>query len=472
MQSESQASTREGRLPAVQLWLLVAAALHGLVFQVLLPPWMGEDEPWHLEYARALAHSTEETRSILPSRSQLADASPSQRRVQERTGAALVDVISTQEEILESMRTEHFWRRVDFAGWEHGAKNLDRFTLGHSEAHQPELYYRVCALVLSATGVESVAAQLFVLRCLSYLFYLLVVGITFVLAKQLSKDPWLPILAALLIAWLPMHARQSAVVSNDVLVKVFTAVVLWLLSAQLVRPLRAPAALVIPLCVVLAMATKQTAVGLAGPLVLLLLSSSIRRRGALLGTLQGAAAIAISGVAIGYWQWSSTTARDALDGLGFPRNAAELKDHLAWIASPNFWREFADTISGSFNWYSRDLPPVMVVFLLSFLGLGLLGSVVVVRRKPEAACRPVVILCWLALATQILAMMARGFPAGRFLFPVLPAVMTLVATGWLSLLSPERKRGAVLLIVTGLVVFDGFALWNGLFKHHYLIWGS
>ena len=32
-------------------WLLLAAALYGLPYHVLLPPWMGEDEPWHLEYA-------------------------------------------------------------------------------------------------------------------------------------------------------------------------------------------------------------------------------------------------------------------------------------------------------------------------------------------------------------------------------------------------------------------------------------
>ena len=35
--------------------LLIAAVLHGLVYMLLLPPWMGEDEPWHVEYAHHLS---------------------------------------------------------------------------------------------------------------------------------------------------------------------------------------------------------------------------------------------------------------------------------------------------------------------------------------------------------------------------------------------------------------------------------
>ena len=37
-------------------WLLLAAAaLNGLVYLLLLAPWMGEDEPWHMEYASHVA---------------------------------------------------------------------------------------------------------------------------------------------------------------------------------------------------------------------------------------------------------------------------------------------------------------------------------------------------------------------------------------------------------------------------------
>ena len=35
--------------------LLIAAVLHGLVYMLLLPPWMGEDEPWHVEYAHHIS---------------------------------------------------------------------------------------------------------------------------------------------------------------------------------------------------------------------------------------------------------------------------------------------------------------------------------------------------------------------------------------------------------------------------------
>ncbi len=35
--------------------LLVAALLHAAAFLVLLPPWMGEDEPWQVEFASHVA---------------------------------------------------------------------------------------------------------------------------------------------------------------------------------------------------------------------------------------------------------------------------------------------------------------------------------------------------------------------------------------------------------------------------------
>ena len=36
-------------------WLLVAASLLGAVHLLLLPPWMGEDEPWHFDYVKNVA---------------------------------------------------------------------------------------------------------------------------------------------------------------------------------------------------------------------------------------------------------------------------------------------------------------------------------------------------------------------------------------------------------------------------------
>ena len=36
-------------------WLVAAVVLHGFAYFFLMAPWMGEDEPWHLEYARNLA---------------------------------------------------------------------------------------------------------------------------------------------------------------------------------------------------------------------------------------------------------------------------------------------------------------------------------------------------------------------------------------------------------------------------------
>ena len=453
-------------------WLFLATALHGLVYLLLLPPWMGEDEPWHVEYSLDLALATEKSRSSLPTSEALAAATPSQRKIQERTGADLADVRDVQARIVQSMQHRDFWQRIDFAGWGPGANDLDRFSLGHSEAQQPPLYYGLCAFLLELSGLDKIESQLSLLRVFSFLMYLAVLGFTYALARQVSRDIWLPALATLLVAWLPMHARQSAVVSNDVLVKVFTSATLWLLAQNLIRPLPAPKALALPVLIFLAMSTKLTAIGIAAPLCLVLFYSSIRRRGPLVGSVQGILVLVLLFGALLWWQSDQTGPRDTLDGMGLPTNSHELELHLKRVLSANYWSEFANTFTGSFNWYSRDLPPLMVNLLMAMIGIGLLSSLLLLRRSSDKRGRIVLAMCWLALVCQLVAMTTRGFSAGRFLFPVLPALMTLVAAGWLVLVPDSRKRALTLSLAMSLVVYDGFALWNGLFVHQYQDWGS
>ncbi len=437
------------------VWLAAAVVLHGLVYFFLVPPWMGEDEPWHLEYARNLAVAEGDEGAD--------ELTVSQRRIHARTGADPDEVVRGQALITASMREHRFWQRVDFAGWEHGADSLDHFVRGHSEAGQPPLYYAACAVLLKLSGLEDVGRQLGLLRGLSFLCYLAVVWLTYALARRAADEPWVAVAAALVVAWLPMHARQSAVVSNDVLVKVFAAATLWLVALGLTgRGGKAVIAGAVA-CAALALATKPTGIGVAAPLGVGLALSVAGGRGRRAGLFAGLLAVGLLAAgAVLYWMTVGSAALP--DG--------DLRAHLRWLFSGDFARKTVRTFFGSFNWYTRELPGPMYTAGATAVALGLAGSLFAAFRRPVGLARGVIAVCWLAVLTQLLAMVLRGFAAGRFFFPVLPALATLVAVGFVAPL-PERWRArAAALLASALVVYDGFALWNGLFPNQYLEWGS
>ncbi len=447
-----------GAGPAVG-WLIPAVVLHGLVYFFLLPLWMGEDEPWHFEYARNLALANGEASS-----EPQAGLTFSQARIRNRTQAAPEDVVETQSLIVDSMRRNQFWRRVDFAGWEHGGTTLDHFVRGHTEANQPILYYAVCSVGLRLFGIQDVERQLWFLRGLSFLCYLAVLFFTYALARLVTKEGWVAATAVLVAAWLPMHARQSGLVSNDVLVKVFSAATLWLTGLILVgRAGRVKIGAMI-LCAGLALGTKATAIGVAGPLCLLI-AVHFRKRGGSLRSGLIAGAVAGGLLALGavlYWQITGSSV------LPDPENALR-QLRYTW---KHFFPETTRTFIGAFNWYTRSLPAAMYTAVVAAILVGLVGSLVAATRGPMRLHKGVVALCWLAVVFQLMAMMLKAFAAGRFLFPMLPAIGTLIAVGWIAPLPASWRPRSARILIAGLILYDGFALWTGLFPSQYLEWGS
>jgi len=444
--------------------LVLAAVLHGLVYFLLLPAWMGEDEPWHFEYVRDLTQSQElsvEDDSPAPADLQL---SPSQQQIQERTGASPEFVLRTQREIADSMRREHFWRRVDFAGWEHGAVDLNHFVRDHTEAGQPPFYYATSAALLRMLRIDSVDAQLWFLRFLSLLAYLALIFITLELAWLATADEWVAVVAAVFVAILPMHARQAAMVNNDVLVKVFSSAAL-LCGARVVigRGARLSVA-AMAIFALLAIMTKPTAIGLVVPICFAIVVLTCRGRSLLVSLAVGSlTALTLAALAVLYWNSNSS---GSLPDLSDPAH------HLAWVSSPKFYRQLLSTFVGTFNWQMRRLPTEVYSAAGIALGIGLLGSVFALLRGADGQRRKILALCWLAFLSQLFAMGLRGYATGRYLFPVLPALATLLAIGWLvPLRSSWRPRGTAVLISV-LIVFDGYAIWNGLVRHQYMVWGS
>ncbi len=458
------------------VWLALAVVLHGLVYTFIVPPWMGEDEPWHMEYVRALTLSSG-SQLVVPLEETGEEPegiylSQSQNEVQVTTGISPSQVLKSQAEITTSMQAHHFWERVDFAGWEHGSDTLDQAVFNHVETYQPSLYYRLCATALQLLKIRDVELQLWFLRGLSLISYFGIVLITYKIGRLLHPEQGLAVAAALIVAWLPMHVRQAAVINNDVGARIFAAGALWYTSLFVLERGGARSVLAMFLFAGLALATKASAVGILAPIAFGVVHYYARGRGpARYALITLGATVGCLLFAVIYWLIVSPGEWTGLESL-VPIGMSDLPYHFSRVFSRYFFLEFLRTSVGTFNWYTRNLSMGLYLGVALVLALGLLGSLVATVKSKSSLQRKVLLVCWLAVLCQLFAMGARGFAAGRFFFSVLPAFGVLVAAGWTVPFPPAWRDRMVLLVATGMILLDGFVLWNGLFPHQYLEWGS
>lgn len=447
-------------------WLLIAALLHGLGYLLILPPWMGEDEPWHVEYAHYIG------RGYLPwggqdiSAADLEYVSASQAFVlRELGGITPEEVIATQETILGSMRAHHFWERVDWAGNGDAARSFDQVEPYMTATHQPPLYYLFVGQLLRFSAGD-VLLEMWVLRGLSLLAYLAVVLGSYELARRVFDDPWIVLACAMLVAWWPMHARQAAVVNNDVLVKVFSV---WSLvvAVQIAREGITRRRLLAGLALAgLAILTKSTGLAAFVPLGLACLwqvgrGTDLARRYKLAA---GAALLLLmSAVPLAYF-FSNNPA--------VPHTIGDFWNRIARSTSDGFFDKLQSTSIGAFNWESRHLPQAFGTALGWVLALAALGLLVtLLQRKPDVR-RNLVLLCAAGALTQLALVFLRGTAVGRYLMPMIAAYALLVCAGLFAPLPAHWRPRAVALLALVLLVFDGLFLWSGLVWNQYGVWSS
>ena len=103
-------------------YILIIYFLHSLLYLSIVPPWQGNDEVWHLEYAELIRRT---------------------HTIPKESDTKLIG------EIVSSMYTYEFWKINDL-------KTPDRFPLSWgpaiykaSEIGRPPLYYIMCASLFS-----------------------------------------------------------------------------------------------------------------------------------------------------------------------------------------------------------------------------------------------------------------------------------------------------------------------------------
>jgi hypothetical protein len=445
---------------------LIAALLHGLAYLILLPPWMGEDEPWHVEYAHYIGRGHMPWGGQEISAEDLDLYSPSQLQVvREIGGISREEIVSTQAALVNSMREHHFWRKVDWAGNGDGAQNFDQVSPYLTATHQPPLYYLIVGQLLRFSG-GGVLVEMWILRGCSLLAYLAVVLASYQLARQLSPDPWIPLVVGLIAAWWPMHARQAAVVNNDVLVKVFSAWSLVVSAKILMHGLTPRRFMAGALLAVLAVATKTTGAAALVPFACACMfhpggNPAFRRKRQALGLF--ALLVGLAGVPLFYY---------LANNPAIPRTLQRTQERLAEMFGGDSIEEFGRTSVGAFNWYSRNLPGSIHEAVFWFLAAGSLGlGWILVRKQPQIQ-RPVLLLCLAGLGAQLALILLRGVSAGRYALPMLPAFALLLGAAYLGPWPARWRRPAGLVVLSVLLAFDGVFLWSGLVWNQYGVWGS
>lgn len=466
------------------LFLLLGLALvRGLIYSAAVPPWQAPDEPRHFEYVK-----------LLYAKGRLVgwgDVTP-----------------SVEQEIIASMRRFDYWR--------YGHSDAPPLAPGElptsfgqiwawpgtqHELHQPPLSYLFYLVPLALTAGQDTALQLYAMRLLSIFLGVAVVLIAFWIADELFPDNSLLALAIpTFVAFLPMHTFLTSTVNNDHLAEVFVCLLLMILVRGFRRGFSLWSLGVIILVVVGGLLAKRTAlVAVAISLVVLPLylwrrpvSLGLNWRKALLSLTVVLGIMALVAAIILYW--SQTTAAVNRIGSGqdwlmkfylflpseqFPASlrynlispqAFQLYQQYLWFLFQTFWARFGwqNIPLASWGYYT-----LAVVSLMALLGLGLF----VIRARQRMSRlewwqqRVLILFAFsIALAGALvigreirnwdlnLARGGPGWPAGRYLFPVIIPIATLFVLGW-SELAPQRYRAAWTMVLPGLLfLLDSFSL--------------
>lgn len=458
--------------------LLLAGLLLALAHALVLPAWMGEDEPWHVEYATLIARGHLPTAVGPITAPELVEARARgelaitllHRRF---ASVPLEEHRALEAELLNGLRESDFSSRVDWSDDLGGARTFDAVAPGFSAAHQPPTYYLVVGTTARALGVTSATGVLRIGRGYALLAYLLVVALGLSSARALGLSaPAVFVVGALLVLW-PMHARHAAVVNNDVAAKLLASIAFWF-GARGLGGLTTPARALLgaSLFTLLAAAAKPTGLPATSAvvLVLLLLWSSPRRpRDAATSTAPPHAARWPLALGLTLVTLGAVLVLTADHAPVVPGSLTGLTDRLARAGEPRFWRALASTSVGSFNWESRSLPAVVV---LTALGTWLLAALAGLRGLARTPTRGVRLLVCLPLVAQLLAVVLRGAAAGRYLFPAMLSFAILAGAAVDAVESPATRRRLATALVLGLVALSSYAFWAGLLANQYARLGA
>lgn len=456
--------------------ILIIAALGfalNLLYSIAVPPWMGPDEPRHVEYVLLIA---EKGRLVT-----WADPLP-----------------AVEQTIIRSMDQHDFWRYGMVSTGVYTPDVLpQRFDdiwaqgLTH-ELHQPPLYYVLQAPVAWLTRGMDIDVQVALLRAVSAVLATLTIILTWLTARTAFPDrPALAIGSACFVAFLPMHAFIGGIVNNDVLAEVMGSLVIYLLVRGLRRGFSGPLLTATLAVIVLGLLSKRTTVFTIPLLALALLLPlrwqvrGISRRAVAAVAVVAAGLLLVASRVVDWLVAHSANLTGPLRSLVYV--------YLLFLVRPSdmhaygsTWRDFLtadafayyqrwlrtlfETFWARFGWANVRVDERLYALLAVISLLALAGALLVIwqalRGSAPASRRQkdTIVLFAGAVVFALLVLvvkMVREFDAvpraatqARFLFPALAPIAILYTLGLLRFIPERWQRLAVHVAAAGLLVLN------------------
>lgn len=283
------------------------------------------------------------------------------------------------------------------------------------------------------------------IRLLSAFLGGLTVLLTYAIAREATGDKRPGLLAAALLALLPGFLFSSATIDNDVLANVVGALLLLLVVWR--GEALGWRSVAFGVVAALALVTKLDLLPLVGLGGLALLWRAWQRRNLLAVALLGAPVVP----ALLFWLWRINSGTHNLigDRATWPPTLPGSTGPLDWTFPRDFAVHMWVSLLGAFG-RQNVLMPGWLYFLYGVVYVGglLLGVWFVFRRTARTPADGQLRFLALWIALPFLAILGRyflltgvttGYDSSRFLYPALPALITLSAVG-LQRLAAARPR--------------------------------
>lgn len=249
----------------------VVAAVHALVWALVLPPFQAPDETTHVAYVQALAE-----RGDRPGHGARPEFSSEQRAVMAAIGTERI-IRNPAEKVPQGAAADAADAEVERA-----ARDEARDDGGgaSSATAQPPLFYALGAVVYRAAGDATLLGRVRAMRMVSVLCFALTAALCALLvAELLPGRRWAMLVGGLAVALQPVFAFASSAVNPDALLATISAAVL-LLSVRVMRQgVTVPRAAVLGLLIGAGLVTKLTFLAVAVVGIAALVGAVLRRSG-------------------------------------------------------------------------------------------------------------------------------------------------------------------------------------------------
>ncbi len=454
-------------LVALLLLFAVKQAFNVIVF----PPFSGHDEVAHYAYLRTV---TDDHRvPVIPDLEEW-------RRAWVARGTLPGDVLP--DDLYRYCRYVLDWNYCEEEEWKNNppvAVTYGGQFYPHGwnyASNHPPLFYLLMSPLYRVTESLTPAQQQYVIRAATIPIGMLIVFLTFLIARLLfPRDPFVQIVATSFVAFQTQLSYESAMVNNDILLVAMFTLALYLLVRGIRQGFTLGSAAVLGLVVGLGLLTKASMITIL-PIIAIAMICSIGWRNIRRWITLGAVTGITTGLIV--WPWYLYLHRTYGNFSALPQVKAlqflwTYRSDTPPTILDQFWDldfarlRWAETW-GEFGWRLIHLPnwilatvgiPLLVLTLVSLAGLiwatitilngGTLPTFLRVTKLQCGGLWLMLLICIMAYGAMLQFGTTFRLTQARYFFNAIPAAAILIAFG-LRTLTPARARPGV---AAGFLVF-------------------